>query len=72
MKTPSSSAGHGKTLIVHVGDHKTGSTSIPNAFASGRVTLPGHSVLYPGNLDHNRGESPGNVVWRTNRAKTVE
>ena len=53
MKTPSPSAGRGKTLIVHVGDHKTGSTSIQNAFASGRVTLPGHSVLYPGNLDHN-------------------
>jgi len=42
-----------KTLILHIGDHKTGSTSIQNAFAAGRVSLQGREVLYPGNLDHN-------------------
>jgi len=42
-----------KTLIIHIGDHKTGSTSIQNAFAAGRVTLPEQSVIYPGTLDHN-------------------
>lgn len=43
----------GKTLIIHIGDHKTGTTSIQDAFATKRVTLPGRSILYPGLLDHN-------------------
>lgn len=43
----------GKTLIIHIGDHKTGSTSIRNAFASGRVQLSKASVDYPTPLNHN-------------------
>ena len=42
-----------KTLIVHIGDHKTGSTSIQNAFATGRVHLDGVPLHYPAELNHN-------------------
>lgn len=42
-----------KVLIFHVGDHKTGSTSIQHAFAAGRVRLNGSRVLYPAALNHN-------------------
>ena len=42
-----------KTLILHIGDHKTGSTSIQYAFAGKRVKLAGHRVRYPGKLSHN-------------------
>lgn len=43
-----------KTLIFHIGDHKTGSTSIQNAFAQGQVTLEGRSLFYPARFSHNR------------------
>lgn len=42
-----------KVLIVHIGDHKTGSTSIQLAFAKGLVTLKGHSLCYPAKLASN-------------------
>ena len=42
-----------KTLIFHIGDHKTGSTSIQLAFAQKRVTLDGHSLFYPARLASN-------------------
>lgn len=42
-----------KTLIFHIGDHKTGSTSIQIAFAQDRVTLKGKSVFYPSKFAHN-------------------
>lgn len=42
-----------KTLIFHIGDHKTGSTSVQLAFAKGLVTLDGHSVFYPARLASN-------------------
>ena len=42
-----------KTLIIHIGDHKTGSTSIQKAFAQGRVTLKGKSIFYPAKFAHN-------------------
>ena len=42
-----------KTLILHIGDYKTGSTSIQNAFASGRVQLTDSDVHYPAKLNHN-------------------
>lgn len=42
-----------KTLILHIGDHKTGSTSIQYAFAGKRVKLAGQRVQYPGTLSHN-------------------
>lgn len=42
-----------KTLVVHIGDHKTGSTSIQNAFAAGRVRTGAVRLAYPGVLNHN-------------------
>lgn len=42
-----------KTLVFHIGDHKTGSTSIQYAFARGAITLKGRKVLYPARLGHN-------------------
>lgn len=42
-----------KVLIFHIGDHKTGSTSIQLAFAKGLVSLEGHSVFYPATLASN-------------------
>lgn len=43
----------GKTLVFHIGDHKAGSTSIQNAFATKRVHLDGHSIFYQATLNHN-------------------
>lgn len=42
-----------KTLIFHIGDHKTGSTSIQIAFAKNSVKLQGHSIFYPAKLARN-------------------
>jgi len=42
-----------KTLVFHIGDHKTGSTAIQSAFAQRQVTLKGLSVFYPAKLAHN-------------------
>lgn len=42
-----------KTLIFHIGDCKTGSTSIQLALAQRRVALHGHSLFYPAKLAHN-------------------
>lgn len=42
-----------KTLIIHIGDHKTGSTSIQLAFAKKLVELPGKAVMYPAKLAMN-------------------
>jgi len=42
-----------KTLIFHIGDHKTGTTSIQYAFARKLVTLEGEKVFYPARLAHN-------------------
>ena len=42
-----------KTLIFHIGDHKTGSTSIQTAFASGRVRLENARTFFPSKLSHN-------------------
>lgn len=42
-----------KTLMFHIGDHKTGSTSIQDAFALKNVTLKGAKVYYPAKLAHN-------------------
>ncbi len=50
--TPGSAAPR-KTLIFHIGDHKTGSTSVQNALANGLITLSGQEILYPGRLNHN-------------------
>ncbi|MQQ09607.1 hypothetical protein GFB49_14155 [Epibacterium sp. SM1979] len=42
-----------KTLIFHIGDHKTGSTSIQYAFAEGRISLDRKTLLYPAELASN-------------------
>lgn len=42
-----------KTLVFHIGDHKTGSTSIQYAFAQNRVKLSDASVFYPARLAFN-------------------
>lgn len=41
------------TLIVHIGAHKSGSTTIQEVFASGGLKLEGVDLLYPARLDHN-------------------
>lgn len=48
-----SNSAQGKTLIVHIGDHKTGSTTIQKAFATGSVTLAGKTLVYPSDFNHN-------------------
>jgi len=42
-----------RKLLFHIGHHKTGSTSIQNAFATGQVKLQGGRILYPARLSHN-------------------
>lgn len=42
-----------KTLILHIGDHEIGSTTIQYAFAAKRGKLAGRQVQYPGTLSHN-------------------
>ena len=43
----------GRTLIIHIGDHKTGSTTIQHALAQGRVRLNGEAPFYGAALNHN-------------------
>jgi hypothetical protein len=42
-----------KQLIIHIGQHKTGSTSIQSALATGKVMCPTTSLFYPGKNSHN-------------------
>ena len=42
-----------RKLLFHIGHHKTGSTSIQYAFATGKVQLEHGKILYPGKLTHN-------------------
>lgn len=42
-----------RKLIFHIGHHKTGSTSIQNAFATGLVRLGDGKIIYPAELNHN-------------------
>ena len=42
-----------KQLIIHIGQHKTGSTSIQTALATGKVVCPTTSLFYPGKNSHN-------------------
>lgn len=53
MPKPSDTPPANKTLIFHIGDHKTGSTSIQTAFAKGQVKLQGHRIFYPPKLNNN-------------------
>lgn len=47
------SKGNHKTLVIHIGDHKTGSTTLQNAFATQSVHLKDRELLYPARLNHN-------------------
>ncbi|MFT7596623.1 MAG: hypothetical protein ACI8R4_003959 [Paracoccaceae bacterium] len=40
-------------LVIHLGDNKTGSTSIQQALVRNLCTTPGKSIYYPANLNHN-------------------
>jgi len=51
-----------KTLVFHIGDHKTGSTAIQHAFARGAVTLEGRKLLYPAKLSHNYLRAPARAL----------
>lgn len=42
-----------RKLLFHIGDRKTGTTTIQNAFATGKVSLDGGRILYPGRMAHN-------------------
>ncbi len=42
-----------KELIVHLGDTKTGSTSIQKVLAQKAYEVPGRSICYPGRSNHN-------------------
>lgn len=49
MSTPAAQT----KLIFHIGHHKTGSTSIQESFATGRVQVAGARILYPAQMNHN-------------------
>ncbi|MCP1166999.1 hypothetical protein NHG85_00405 [Limimaricola sp. ASW11-118] len=40
-------------LILHIGHHKTGSSSIQEALAKGSIALAGHRIIYPCKVSHN-------------------
>lgn len=42
-----------KTLVIHIGDHKTGTTTIQNALAADCVQLHDATLVYPAPLNHN-------------------
>lgn len=42
-----------RKLIFHIGHHKTGTTTIQNAFARKQVSLDGGRILYPARTSHN-------------------
>ncbi|SPF78697.1 hypothetical protein ALP8811_02627 [Aliiroseovarius pelagivivens] len=43
----------GRMLLIHIGDHKTGSTTIQNAFAKSCIQIEGETPCYPNRLNHN-------------------
>ena len=42
-----------KELVIHLGDTKTGSTSIQKVLAQKAYEVPGRSICYPGRTHHN-------------------
>jgi len=42
-----------KVLVFHIGDHKTGTTSLQNALAAGLIRPEGVKLHYPAPLNHN-------------------
>lgn len=60
-----------RRLVVHIGDHKTGSTSIQYAFARGLVAIDGTPVAYPTDLNHSYLRKHL-AAWGEDRAETAE
>lgn len=58
-----------KTLIFHIGDHKTGSTSIQTAFASGQIRVKGQEPFFPAKLSHNWLKDYCQAYAATNKPK---
>lgn len=58
-------------LVLHTGDHKTGSTSIQTAFAQG-LKIKGKKVLYPGTMSHNGFAISLKAIDRQNRKGNPE
>jgi hypothetical protein len=73
FSAPAAGKGHRhKTLVFHIGDHKTGSTAIQSAFAQRRVSLEGRKVLYPTQLSHNPLRQHCDAYAATNAPKARE
>ncbi len=51
-----------RTVYIHCGLHKTGTTAIQTALADGRDTLRAHGVLYPASGDEHAGHH--NLAWQ--------
>ncbi len=51
-----------RTLIIHIGDHKTGSTTIQHALALGHIRIDGASPFYGVPLDHNHFPALGRAI----------
>ncbi len=58
-------------LVLHTGDHKTGSTSIQASFAHG-ISFGGKKVLYPGKMSHNGFASSLKSIERQARQGTPQ
>lgn len=51
-----------RTLVLHIGDHKTGSTSIQHAFVRQQVLIDGIAPFYGVPLNHNHLLPPFKAV----------
>lgn len=67
-----------RQLFVHIGDHKTGSTSIQIALAGNRLKTPGTTIAYPTDRSHNGlakwisdGTRPEDVAAKMSRLAEV-
>ncbi len=58
-------------LVVHIGDHKTGSTSIQYAFAKGQVAIDGAPIAYPTDLNHSYLRKHL-AAWESDKAEEAE
>lgn len=57
-----------RKLLFHIGHHKTGSTSLQEALATGGLTLADQKVLYPGRMAHNYLRRHFDQFLRTGKA----
>lgn len=62
----------GRTLIFHIGDHKTGTTTIQHAFATRLVRIGGVQPLYTASLSHNHLPQLFRAVLRDRNSPTAE